>query len=1607
MPESASPTENINQSMANVQPQQEGIKPQSYQQRLDSSLRTYAGTSSRPNTGSRSSSRERPSLSPTSQESATSSPEGMATSSSHAKHQAQLLVSGLKDPARSYENLMSDSPPILQGNNRGNEASPGVRSSATSLSAALYMSPTRAEKADHNPKVHTPAPTSTSTAASLGAAHPWSLLKRRQLNQMLSISGLTPPGPGGFSPNLAAVSPDVHSGSAYGSSYSGSGFGSLRVSAIVRPLSLSEVAAGRRRVLSVENDGRTLLIARPDVFKGAHVEHVAAAAAAYGQGSWAQRYRFHRCFWAPSAGMQNASSTAEDDDDVASSRMHMHAPMHSPSSSGAGLPVICAELVDTVLSGFSAACMVYGGPDSGRSSVLLGSAGAGAGASASAPGRSASNRPDRNAFRDNDNENDMDKDIYIDVDGEGRDDVDIDIDSDASTGTGIAQRVFSRVVEELLESDDSYADTAMHLTCLEICETNNTNDKLVDLLVGSYGDQGMTTPTEIDNARDNGPHLRLREHPVNGPYVAGLHRVKVHSAADVTAALRTGAHNFRKGSSPVSAGTPASACSRGHFVATLELTHKKSSRETDRARERAAAAGADGEAESEDPTQRTIKLHMVLLAYPPLDSASPAPAPAVRRSLHTLGLVVKAMGRSDVPKMLPFRDSALTWLLRDALSGQGLVSVIATLSPADRAYEQSVATAKLISQWMPAEPQGVSQDGATLASGAGTSSAGASAAVRRLVAAEAGRGSGLGAVGGGGPTAGNAISYESAIHRLHEGLGAHSGTLAARTLLQATVSDPQQKASRAGNGSSAVFTPNTRAGPSSSAAKSTSKISAAPAAALTAKKSSALPPPPQKLPSPRSNASSPGTHIAMGDVGGLEPLRENYRSLQAVLVEMQLELDSVRTDRDMLRVDLDTARAGLTSISSSPRERERLKQRAVAKSREEIDASRAAAAEQLEAAHRELRALRAILSRKEESLEQLSDDLRAERECRAQVESTTEATIRECLQRFGEMQSRISVLEDAEASSALQASEAKATLRVLQAASTGQEATAQQALEASKESVVRLEAELATEKERSASCAAEAHAARAALSDANADLRATRDIVSELRASLVASAESARSETELGKALLHRVSSAETAAAVLRVQNESLQREAAAELSRLHKSVHDLLLSSGSSMQARTADTRQLMEVVAGLRAGMASLAQPQSQNAAAQAALAEERAARAEEAKNVKEMLARQMTALQESTAKATYWQTLAEKQREYITKMELAYAETSSASGSLQLRSAEQVELRAAQDRARTWQKTAEDSQAAQAQLQLQLQALQASRSSGADSAEIAAQKQQAAAAQTAMQEEYASLWVAVQDLNRLDAQKEQAIHALVKEQERSHRKLQHAQAAYQAMQAELRSIDDELLQAAREEGLGDVAGRILRVRESFLNKSPTSASQNSPRRSPVPVPVPVLISAPASTSTAPGSAFPRADQRVIRSNQFDVFSQSQSQASATAGSVVGVASHSHSRSGAGGAAYAPPRSPRSHSRSHSHSHSRSRSRSPLNSQGEREPLSTGARRGGDSSQGGHVVLMKAEAEREEENERDLCRSLDDINMLLERGARRSPPPPPPLPGSIRKAR
>ncbi|XP_053376861.1 osmotic avoidance abnormal protein 3-like [Mercenaria mercenaria] len=68
----------------------------------------------------------------------------------------------------------------------------------------------------------------------------------------------------------------------------------------------------------------------------------------------------------------------------------------------------------------------------------------------------------------------------------------------------------------------------------------------------------------------------------------------------------------------------------------------------------------------------------------------------INQSLMSLGVVIKnlcalAAGRSDQGPT-PYRDSKLTMLLKDAVGGNCKTVMIATISPADQDYEQTLST---------------------------------------------------------------------------------------------------------------------------------------------------------------------------------------------------------------------------------------------------------------------------------------------------------------------------------------------------------------------------------------------------------------------------------------------------------------------------------------------------------------------------------------------------------------------------------------------------------------------------------------------------------------------------------------------------------------------------------------------------------------------------------------------------------------------------------------------------------------------------------------------------------------------------------------------------
>ncbi|CAB1333875.1 unnamed protein product, partial [Coregonus sp. 'balchen'] len=69
----------------------------------------------------------------------------------------------------------------------------------------------------------------------------------------------------------------------------------------------------------------------------------------------------------------------------------------------------------------------------------------------------------------------------------------------------------------------------------------------------------------------------------------------------------------------------------------------------------------------------------------------------INRSLTTLGCVISALadqsaGKGGKNKFVPYRDSVLTWLLKDNLGGNSKTCMIATVSPAADNYEETLST---------------------------------------------------------------------------------------------------------------------------------------------------------------------------------------------------------------------------------------------------------------------------------------------------------------------------------------------------------------------------------------------------------------------------------------------------------------------------------------------------------------------------------------------------------------------------------------------------------------------------------------------------------------------------------------------------------------------------------------------------------------------------------------------------------------------------------------------------------------------------------------------------------------------------------------------------
>ena len=349
------------------------------------------------------------------------------------------------------------------------------------------------------------------------------------------------------------------------------------------------------------------------------------------------------------------------------------------------------ELVDKVLSGISTTCFAYGHTSTGKTHSMFGSLVLMAQQAVEASKRKHPHEQSSTTASGSE-EN---------VTGGGpsssstaplltpvRDDGSLDPD------LGLIPRTVAAIVEGVLADPAMRHDTRVTLSFKDIY-----NNRIRDLLMNSDPDK----------------HLKVREHPQYGTFVEGLTKVEVGSVGEALQVLLWGATRRT-----IATTARNLKSSRSHAIVTVELSPRAAT---------GAAMQPKGQGKSNN-IQATLhtrgsstRIHLLDLAGSEEDQNNVGGSygnphrkhsvnasrvhvsvqerdlqrtemRTIRKSLSTLGFIIREVARGAPMKGLPFGDSVLTRLLKDMLIGRSHITMLATISPAHICFEETFATLK-------------------------------------------------------------------------------------------------------------------------------------------------------------------------------------------------------------------------------------------------------------------------------------------------------------------------------------------------------------------------------------------------------------------------------------------------------------------------------------------------------------------------------------------------------------------------------------------------------------------------------------------------------------------------------------------------------------------------------------------------------------------------------------------------------------------------------------------------------------------------------------------------------------------------------------------------
>ncbi|XP_046819717.1 kinesin-like protein unc-104 isoform X1 [Vespa crabro] len=210
--------------------------------------------------------------------------------------------------------------------------------------------------------------------------------------------------------------------------------------------------------------------------------------------------------------------------------------------------------------------------------------------------------------------------------------------------------------------------------------SRNSSEQLKYSVEVSYMEIYCERVRDLLNPKNKG-NLRVREHPLLGPYVEDLSKLAVMSYQDIHDLIDEG-----NKARTVAATNMNETSSRSHAVFTIFFTQQRQDSTTGLA------------------TEKVSKISLVDLAGSERADSTGAKGTRLKeganinKSLTTLGKVISALAEIAATKkkkkadFIPYRDSVLTWLLRENLGGNSKTAMIAAVSPADINYDETLST---------------------------------------------------------------------------------------------------------------------------------------------------------------------------------------------------------------------------------------------------------------------------------------------------------------------------------------------------------------------------------------------------------------------------------------------------------------------------------------------------------------------------------------------------------------------------------------------------------------------------------------------------------------------------------------------------------------------------------------------------------------------------------------------------------------------------------------------------------------------------------------------------------------------------------------------------